>query len=114
MIGIVVLILVGRGFYNLAKQHNINNPWIYFIAPIALYYGVSISIGVAVGVVSAMYYPDLIDAEGELSGGAYASVLVGSIAGGAAAVYFLYNSLKKRWSRREVNEDLLDESIVRY
>ncbi|NVK29326.1 MAG: hypothetical protein HWE14_14830 [Flavobacteriia bacterium] len=113
MIAIIILILVGRGFYQLAKQNNIDNPWIYFIAPIAVYYGTSIVIGLIIGLMSVMFFPDLVDADGELSGSAYVFALIGSIGGGIGAIILLYNYLKKRWTRREVNEDLLDETVTR-
>jgi ABC-type antimicrobial peptide transport system permease subunit len=100
MLGIIILIFIGRQFSELAKRYEQKLSWIYFIVGIIAYYGA----GFIGGVLLAIYFEltgniDAIDDISDLTLGLISIVL------GVLSCWGTYQLLKKKWHKEHLEKE---------
>ncbi len=102
IIGILILIFIGRSFYVLATKHERKNAWVYPIVGIASYYGGIMVGGFIIGLVMAIMGEELDEA----------IIVLGAIPVGVGFCWGLYAILKRNWKKQNnVSPDVLDDNI---
>ena len=92
MIGLIVLILIGRSYYQLAKKYD-KNGFLMILAGIATYYGSAFAFGIILGLVDAIFGTNFIDGTSD--------VLLGllGLPVGILGCWLVYRAIEKSWSR---------------
>lgn len=94
ILGIIILIFVGRQFYQLAQKYEQNNAWVYPVLGIVSYYAGVLIGGLILGVFLGLFFPDFLDKTSELALGLLTIPL------GILACWGLYQLLKTTWKKK--------------
>ncbi|WP_420574020.1 hypothetical protein [Kordia sp.] len=99
MIEIVIMILVGKQFHQLAKKYNQKIPWVYAIVGIVSYYGGAFVTGVLLGIYMELTGHYILDDVNEL--------LLGLIfiPFGALICWGVYQLLSRKWRKDFLEEE---------
>ena len=102
MIGILVLIFIGRSFYKLAVDFERKNTWLYPVIGIVSYYGGSILAGIVIAVILTVMNKPIDEATLGLAG----------IPFGIGICWGLYAILKYNWKKeRARSSEVLDDQL---
>lgn len=103
MLGIILLIVIGKYFYKLAEDFD-KNKWGYAILGIAGYYAGTIIGGIILGLILVFIYSDIeIESMSENRLGLIALPF------GLISAYILHYFLKKKWKKeREIEKGAID------
>jgi len=118
MIGVFVMYLVGKGFFDLAQKFN-KNQWGFAIAGVASYYIVQMLAGFALGIYWGWKHG--LDRVEAIVDEQYWLLTIITVALGALGCWAFYEFLKSRWAdevNREISHtesshsDLLDDDLL--
>ncbi|PTX62864.1 hypothetical protein C8N46_102264 [Kordia periserrulae] len=100
MIGIIIFILIGRKFYQLAAKYKQKLAWIYFIVGIASYYA-----GEVLAALVLLFYAEVTGDYESIASLSDAMLIVISIATGIITCYGAYQLLKKKWHKEYLEKE---------
>ncbi|WP_046759052.1 hypothetical protein [Kordia jejudonensis] len=105
MIAIIILIVVGRQFYELAKKYEQQLAWLYAILGVVSYYAGIIVGGVLLGIILGLFFPEFLEDTPE-------SVLgLLTIPIGIFACWGFYQLLKRNWHKKFEEQQRLKPKI---
>ncbi len=105
MLGIIILIVVGRQFYELAKKYEQNTAWVYPILGIVSYYAGGFIGGVIIAIFLELTGSGSIELMSDIT------LTILSIVLGALSCWGFYQLLKKSWKKKFEEQERLKPKI---
>ncbi|AXG71819.1 hypothetical protein KORDIASMS9_04077 [Kordia sp. SMS9] len=99
MLEIVIIIIIGRQFYELAKKYKQKLPWVYFIVGIVSYYGGAFLGGIFLGIFDIISGANILETMNDFL------LMLIFLPIAVLSCWGTYQLLKKKWHKEYLQEE---------